>query len=144
MHWYIARYARCDCIHKLLVLAEINVDAVADSELIEMISVPIQNLEDCGAELFEGGLVGDLDIAMPTWEEIARSNALPLELALCPAYWRRSETHCFVRVISPPITEPSSARRYPAVFTQRLRTVFPPRQVRPYRAHRRPAVSRVA
>jgi hypothetical protein len=48
------------------------VNAVADSELIEMISVPRENLEDCGTELFEGGLVRDLEVAMPTGEEIAR------------------------------------------------------------------------
>jgi len=72
MHRDIARYTRRDCIHKLLVLAEVNVDAVADSELIEMISVPIKDLEDCGAELFQGYLVGDLEVAMPTCDEIAR------------------------------------------------------------------------
>jgi hypothetical protein len=72
MHWDITRYTRRDGIHKQLVIAEVNIDAVADSELIQVILVPIKNLEDYRAELFEGGLVGDLEIAMPTWEEIAR------------------------------------------------------------------------
>ena len=72
MNWVIARHTRRDCIHKLLVLAEVSIDAVADSELIKMISVPIENLEDCRAELFEGSLVGNLEVAMPTWEKIAR------------------------------------------------------------------------
>jgi len=72
MHWDIARYKRRDCIHKLLVLTEVAVDTVADSKLIEMVSVPSENLEDCGAELFEGSLVGDLEVSMPAGEEIAR------------------------------------------------------------------------
>jgi hypothetical protein len=50
----------------------VSVDAVADSEFIEMISVPIKNSENEGAELFEGSVVGDLEVAMPTGEEIAR------------------------------------------------------------------------
>lgn len=55
--WNIARDARRDRIHELVVVPEVSMDVVADSELIEVISVPIKNLEDCGAELFEGGLV---------------------------------------------------------------------------------------
>ena len=66
MDWGIARQTRHDCINKRFVLAEVSVDAVADSEFIEMISVPIKNLEDDGTELFEGSLVRDLEVAMPT------------------------------------------------------------------------------
>jgi hypothetical protein len=72
VHWDIARHARRGCIDKLLVLAEVIVDSLADSELIEVVFFPTKNLEDRGAEVFEGSLVGNVEVAMPTWEEVAR------------------------------------------------------------------------
>src|SRR5580692_7702494 len=72
MHWDIARDTRRGYIHKLLVLAEVAVDTLADSKLIEMVSVPSENLEDYAAELFEGSLVGDFEVAMPAGKEISR------------------------------------------------------------------------
>jgi hypothetical protein len=72
MNWDIARYARGNCVHKQLVLAEVRVDPFADSKLVEVIWIPSENLEDCGTELFEGSLVGDLEVAAPSWDEIAR------------------------------------------------------------------------
>jgi hypothetical protein len=68
----VARQTGIAHIHKLLVLAEIGVDTVPDSEFVEMICIPIKNLEDYKAELFEGHLVRDFEVATPARQHVAR------------------------------------------------------------------------
>jgi len=66
VHWDVTRHAGGIRIHKQLIIAEVDINSIADSELIEVIWIPIKNLEDYRAELLECSLPGDLEISIPT------------------------------------------------------------------------------
>jgi hypothetical protein len=65
-HWDVTRRAGGLRIHNQLIIAKVDIDSFTDSELIEVNWIPIKNLEDYGAELFERSLPGNLEISMPT------------------------------------------------------------------------------